>query len=449
MKERPPSDARAAALDALMRGGDSAADLDRVLATAHLRPNDRAFATELAYGTLKMRRALTWSVGRFLNRPFERLEPRLQWILLIGAYQLLYLARVPAHSAVDESVRLASAGGHRGIAGLANAVLRRVATERPVPPKPVDGSDPAALALYASLPDWIARHLIDRFGFTTALEAAQGMNASPRRAIRIDGDAERRSAVLAELAAAGVATHASTLGIPECAVIDAGSDIAPVRALVASGVAAWESEQSQLAVDLLGPVPGERILDACCGRGVKTLMIAGRMGGDGEIWSIDDDAAKLARLNAAAARAGGAPIIHTVAADARLPYPASMPAAFDAALIDAPCSGLGIIGRRADARWRKHPNDPERFSAVQRAVLARAADAVRAGGRLLYVTCSTHPAENERVVDAFLAERPQWRPRPAREATAHLRRIGPYLMTVPGIDGADGFFYASLERMPA
>lgn len=438
--------ARAVALEALSHGGDAAEHLDRALRNADLRPADRAFATELAYGTLKMRRSLEWSVERFVTRPFAQLEPRLRWILLLGAYQLVYLDRVPAHSAVDESVRLARASGHKGIAGLANAVLRKVAVEKPRPPVPTRNGGTAALGLYASLPDWIAAHLIERFGFDDALRAAQGMNGPPARALRLDLRRESAQAFIARLTAGGVKAVPGRYGIPECVVIERLGDGFAVREAIESGQARWQSEESQLAVHLLDPHPGEAVLDVCSGRGVKTTMIAGRLQGDGALWCVEDDDKKVAVLSKAAA---GDPshVIHVVRADARTEYPEPVPPEFDAALIDAPCSGLGVLGRQPDARWRKRETDPARFASVQAAVLRQAAGRVRSGGRLMYVTCSTHPREDESIVDAFLAEHPQWRAAPlALPESSAIRKVGDYALTLPGVDGADGFFYALLIR---
>jgi 16S rRNA (cytosine967-C5)-methyltransferase len=426
--------ARDAALRALLRGGDSAGDLDAELRLAKLEPRDAAFATELAYGTLKMRRALEWSVQTALRRPFESLDPPLRWVLLLGAYQLLYLDRVPAHGAVDESVKLARAHGHAGTAGLANAALRKIATDRPKPPRPSPEDGPTVLGIYASLPDWIAEHFIERFGFDDALRAAEGLNAAPRRAVRLG-------------AGQGPPTgaQAGRYSVPETAIVDSLTDSA--RAYVV------QSEESQLAVHLLDPKPGETIIDICAGRGIKTGMIAGRLGGRGRIVSVDDDETKLAILRRDNARS---PAHSVVRADARLALPDAVPEGADRALIDAPCSGLGILGRRADARWRKSPEDPARFSPVQRAILASAAAKVKRGGTLLYATCSTHIKEDEESVGAFLESHHDWRAIPievsragSSAGTSEMRMRGPYLQIIPGIEGADGFFYARLERRPA
>jgi len=449
-KKSATTTARGVALAALMQGGFAAEDLDRELRSAELGPTDRAFATELAYGTLKMRRALVWSVSRHVSRPFESLDERLRWILLLGAYQLLYLDKVPAHSAVDEAVTLARAGGHGGIAGFANAVLRKVAADKVRPPVPTVSGGAPALGLYASLPDWIASQLIERFGFDEAMRAANGMNGAPRRAFRWSGSGRdlarppRSNQPADELRLSGVEILENRYDIPECLV--AGGLNAFLRDAIADGLVARQSEESQLAVHLLDPKPGEVVLDACCGRGVKTSMIADRLAGEGAVWALDDDERKLAALREMAQHKGWKNL-RVVRADARETYTAQVPAAVDAVLVDAPCSGLGVLGRRPDARWRKREQDPARFARVQASIVRRAAERVRPGGRLLYVTCTTTQVEDEAIVDAYLAENPAWSAADLPLAPSPwLRKIGKYALTVPGIDGGDGFFYAFLVR---
>ncbi|HZV79619.1 MAG TPA: transcription antitermination factor NusB, partial [Candidatus Binatus sp.] len=273
--------ARETALRALMRGGDSGAALDRVLKETRLDDRDRAFATELAHGTLKRRRTLIWAVQSALRKPFDKLDTTLQWILLLGAYQLLYLERVPAHSAVDESVALARRFGHAGIAATANAVLRRVSRERPQPPMPTLEGGAASLGLYASLPDWIAQSYIDRFGFDEAVKIGAAINGPPRRALRADisrwSDAQARTA----LEEGGFEAAYGQLGVPECIVLEhaARGDRRMLDSALGDGRLTFQSEESQYAVHLLAPAGGETVLDVCAGRGVKTGAIAARMRG--------------------------------------------------------------------------------------------------------------------------------------------------------------------------
>ncbi|MDQ2818388.1 MAG: hypothetical protein M3T49_09320 [Candidatus Eremiobacteraeota bacterium] len=443
-----PIGARAIALRGLLAGDDVVRELDAQIRSVRPSPADSALATRIAYGTLKMRRALEWSLMPFLRKPLNSLSEPLRWTLLMGAYQLLYL-RVPAHSAVDESVRLARAQGHAGTAALANAVLRKLSVDGRTPPDPQSDRSIEALALFASLPDWIAQHLVDRFGWATARQIAAGINGAPRRALRLSLDRLTRAAALEALRRANFDARPSAYGIEECVLIEA----APARSRLiedwlASGAAAWQSEHSQLAVHLLAPKPGERIFDVCAGRGVKTAQIAARVGPDGCVYALDDDEPRISQLRRTMARRDFDNVLG-ITADARAPYPRPMPERADAVLLDAPCSALGLLGRRADVRWRKHPTDPARFAAVQRRLLARAAEYVRPGGRLLYVTCSTHPAEDENVIGDFLNGTAQWKPWASDGVAsgASLLELGSYLLSVPGVGGGDGFFYAGVQRL--
>jgi 16S rRNA (cytosine967-C5)-methyltransferase len=433
-------------LRALLVGGSQRA-LELALRESDLTARDRALLTQLVYGTLKMRRALDWSIAVYLKRPITQLSPELLWTLRLGAFQLLYLEKIPAHSAVDESVKLARRTGHAGTAAVANAVLRKIASTpvRPRMPKP---GDPASVfGEYASLPDWLAGHLIDRFGFDLALRIGDGINRLPRRAVRVNTSIAAVAETAASLERAGVTVRASRYGIAECLVLEktpAGS-AAFLNRLIGSGRLTMQSEESQLAVALLDPKPNEVILDVCAGRGVKTGSIAQRR--PAALYALDDAPLKLAGLAQEMVRLN-LDAVETVRADATKAYPDPVPEAVDAVLLDTPCSGIGTLGRRAELRWAKSETDPPRLARTQAAILQQAARAVRPGGRLLYVTCSTDAREDEQIVDEFLAANEQWR---AGALEVHappgaVMRLGNYAMTVPGIDGADGFFYAKLEQ---
>ena len=437
---------REVALRALLVGGSQRA-LELALRDSTLTARDRALLTQLVYGTLKMRRALDWSIAAYLKRPIAQLSPELLWTLRLGAFQLLYLEKIPAHSAVDESVKLARRTGHAGTAAVANAVLRKIASNPIRPPKPSPRDPASVFGEYASLPDWLAGHVIDRFGFDLALRIAEGINRMPRRAVRVNTRIASVAETAASLERAGVTVQGSRYGMAECLVMEktpAGS-AAFINRLIGSGRLTMQSEESQLAVALLDPQPHEVILDVCAGRGVKTGSIAQRQ--PAALYALDDDSLKLSGLAQEMVRLNFN-TVEIVNADATKPYPDPVPRAVDAVLVDAPCSGIGTLGRRAELRWAKSETDPPRLASTQRAILQQAARAVRPGGRLLYVTCSTDSREDEQVVDEFLATNAGW---DARAVDVHappeaVVRLGNYALTVPGIDGADGFFYAKLER---
>jgi 16S rRNA (cytosine967-C5)-methyltransferase len=448
-KGAKPPNPREVALRALLAGGTQT-ELDRALRESDLSARDRALLTQLVYGTLKMQRSLDWSLSRVVRKPPSDLSPALLWSLRLGVYQLLYLDKIPVHSAVDESVKLSRRFGHVGTASVANAVLRKIAVTRLRPPRPSANDDVAALADYVSLPDWIAGHFIARFGFERALQAAEGANQIPRRAARVNTRIASVEDTAEALRRVGVSVQRSRYGIPECLVLESIPPIAApvVQRMIGSGRLTMQSEESQLAVYLLAVASGEMILDVCAGRGIKTGALA--LHSPSKVFAVDDDVQKIAVLQQDMVRLGEERV-EAIIADATQPYVVDPPQGVDAVLVDAPCTGIGTIGRRPDLRWAKKPDDGERLARTQRAILEQAAPHAKAGGRMLYVTCSTDAREDELVVNDFLLAHPDWCAHPLHliAPEGSFIRIGHFILTIPGIDGADGFFYALLARAQA
>ena len=421
--------------------------LDRVLREHELVARDRALLTQLVYGTQKLQRSLDWSLATALKRPIAKLSPALHWTLRMGAFQLLHLEKIPAHSAVDESVKLARRHGHSGTAAVANAVLRKIARFRPLPPRPGPDDGLAAFADYTSLPDWLASHFIERFGFELALQASEGCNRLARRAVRANTRRIGVDEVSEALRRAGIDVAKSRYGIAECLVLRTvpASAAEALQRMIGSGKLTMQSEESQLAAHILAPAPQESALDVCAGRGVKTGGLA--LLGPNHVYAVDDDRTKLALLQQDMVRLGE-DRVEAIAEDATRPYAAGPLAGVDAILVDAPCTGIGTIGRRAELRWVKRADDPARLSHTQASILNEAAKHARPGGRLLYVTCSTDAREDEAVVSQFLEANVDWGSQPialtAPEGT--FLQLGDSVLTVPGIEGADGFFYSLLVR---
>jgi 16S rRNA (cytosine967-C5)-methyltransferase len=403
---------------------------------------DRAFATELAYGSIKMRRALDWYLEPFVGERAQTLPDAIREILRLAVFELVY-TQADAHATVFEFVNLAKRYGHRGLANLVNAVLRSFLRERPGVPEPARFENTSEyLATRYSLPTWIVRQWRETFGDEGAEEVCSAVNDPARAALTVNALKNARDEVAGRLQQAGVETTPSPV-VPESLLLDKGGG--SVHALESQARGAWwtQSESSAMAVEVLNPQPGEAILDVCSGRGNKALQIGARLSGEGTLLCLERDARKAAilarRLDEGGVAAGI--VIGDATASAVLPPEQR----FDRILIDAPCSGTGVIGRHPEARWKKEAADGERLAATQRTILERAARQVGSGGALVYAVCSTDPRETTDVVRGFLSGENFERGLVPAACGSFLTAEGDVLVR-PGIAGRDGFFIARLEH---
>ena len=447
--------ARSAAYDvvqAVLRGDD----LPRALAAFRDRladDRDRALVTEMAGGTFRWLAALDHVVERAADRPIARIDQDVLTVLRLGAYQLLYLDRVPAAAAVNESVRLVKQVGRTSAAGFVNAVLRRVAATRQapgLPPPPGEAGDRETVLAYLTVtgshPRWIVERWLDRYGFQAVAGWIRFNNTAPPLTLRANRLRTTRQELAQRLAEHDVQTEPTRFALDGLTVV-AGN---PYRTPLASrGLFLAQDEASQLVAELVGARPGERILDACAAPGGKTTAIAGAMDRRGMLVAADLRPARVRLLRQTLAGMGAA-----TAGIVRFDLRRGVPFApvFDRVLVDAPCTGLGVLRRDPEIRWRRRPADLPRFAAEQLSMAGHAAGAVRPGGHLVYATCSSEPDENEDVVAAFLDAHPDFEPvHPDRSG-----RIAPglrqvlddrgHLSTTPPDHQLDAFFAVVLRR---
>jgi 16S rRNA (cytosine967-C5)-methyltransferase len=418
----------------------AAESLDRHLRKSSLDPRDRAFVTELAYGTIERRRWLDWQLEPYLGARAAKLPQMIAEILRLGTYQLRAM-RVHEYAAVSESVQLARRFGHPGTAGLVNAVLRRVSTD---PEREVTEADVASpddlLGTRASLPTWLVRMWRERFGDANLQGILDGVNGPAATGLSIDRRKTTRDETIARLAEYGIIALPSAFAA-DAIVLSAAVPTPALREALGDR-AELHSEAACFPVDLLDPQPGERILEACSGRGNKTLQLASAIGDRGTIVSIDTDARKISRAQARLAEAGVSSVTLRTGDASALDGSET----FEAILVDAPCSGLGIIGRQPEARWRKSPDDGGRLAPQQRALIDAAARALAPGGRLVYAVCSTDAREGEGVIDPFLAAHPELERAALPERYAALATPAGDVLVAPGIEGRDGFYIAVMRR---
>jgi 16S rRNA (cytosine967-C5)-methyltransferase len=444
VRKPPPTvaAARRCAYTVLRRVFEDGAWADRALRgeaeRLGLDARDLALATRLAYGAVQRRATLDHVIVALAGRHVDRLEPPVRAALRLGVFQLAYLDRVPAHAAVGESVQLAKEDS-RGGAGLVNAVLRRAAREARGLIEALPEHTPRAAALRHSHPEWIAALWWETLGpeSARALMAADNEPAEP--ALR----ANTLRTTAAELAARLPVFSHPAPDLPEGLVLEAPFD--------AHGAPEWreglfmpQSRAAMTVARLLGPLPGERVLDLCAAPGGKTTHLAALMEDRGTLVAVERHRGRAAALARTAQRMG-ATCVEVRAGDAAAEHE---PEAYDRVLVDPPCSDLGTLASRPDARWRKTADQPARLAATQGAILRAGAAAVRPGGTLVYSTCTISPAENEGVVAAFLADHTAFEVDDLREAVPVWQHpsVPRHLQTLPHRDGTEGFFIARLRR---
>ncbi len=461
-----PRTSREVALEVLHRvdtgGAWSGTLLRRLLDRSALSPVDEALATELALGTLRHRAEVDWALARFSRTPLAALPSRIRAVLRLGAYQVLFLDKIPPRAACWEAVEMAKRVGHAGTARLVNAVLRRLAdAPAPIP----DGGDTIeGIALRFSHPAWLVARWIERFGpgETCALCAAN--NATPPSAVRLNTLRGSPEDLAARLARTGVETAPSAL-LPEGRRITAG----PAAARRDAYEAGWftpQDEGSMLVARVVAPHPGETVIDACAAPGGKTTHLAALMENRGRLIACDILSAKLEAVSRQCARLGVtiAEVRELDAAQVGTVYPG----AADRVLVDAPCSGLGVVRRRPEIKWRLQPEDLVEMAVGQRRLLSGAAGSVRPGGLLVYSVCTFEPEEGPAVASAFLQEHPEFVPAeitgwppggwlpgewppprgggPVEPAAAQGAPSTGTVFLYPHRTGTDGFFIAAFRR---
>jgi 16S rRNA (cytosine967-C5)-methyltransferase len=404
--------AREAAYQVVLRVFEDDAYADRVLRTAAaaLDSRDRALAQRLAYGTVQRVRTLDHAITTLGKRPVRKLDPPVRAALRLGAYQLGF-TDVPAHAAVNESVELVRAARLERAVPFTNAVMRRLTAGIEQLLTELPESTPAEVALKHSYPDWVAELWWRELGPEDALALMRAQNEPPERVVRLN---RRRS---------GEVEGRPDPDLPDALHVERIDEEA-----LAAGLIWPQSRGSQLAGLAVGSRPGERTLDLCAAPGGKATQL------EGEVVAVELHEGRARELEENVRRLG-ADNVTVVNADAtELPLELT---GFDRVLVDAPCSGLGVLAGRPDLRWRARPL-PE----LQQELLRVAAERVKPGGTIVYSVCTINPEENEAIVDAsglraepLGDEWPQFR---------HPRRPE-FLLTLPHVHGTSGFFIARVR----
>jgi 16S rRNA (cytosine967-C5)-methyltransferase len=427
---------RRVAIDALLRIEDGAFAhlvLPPMLRQRQLAPRDRGLVTDLVYGTTRVQRTVDFLLTPLSSRPLETLDPPVRAALRLGAYQLL--RGVPAHAAVAETVDAVAPRSR----GFVNGVLRALARAGPPWPLP-EGDSTEALGVQTSHPDWIVQTLVDEYGMDDAQATLKLDNEPPAVTLRVNRTRSTTTNVEAELTSGGVEFERGAL-VPDSLVLRRTGDVAALPSVV-SGRATPQDQSSQAVVALLDPRSAELVLDVAAAPGGKATAAAECMDGTGLVVAADLHPGRVRALGRAVQRLGLDHVVAPVAADGRaLPVRDGV---FDRVLLDAPCSGLGVLRRRPDARWRIEPTDVATLAALQQQMLAAAARVVRAGGRLVYSVCTLTREETLGVDEWARHHLPEFIARPV--PAAPWRPHGRGALLLPADASTDGMFVLVLER---
>jgi len=408
-----------------------------------LSEQDRRFITELVYGTVKTIATLDWMLSHYLSRPLAKVAPAIRNILRLGMYQLFFLDKVPASAACNQSVELAKKFGHAGTVKFVNGVLRSASRNPEKVIYPDKKTEPAKyLALKYFHPEWLVERWLKRLGPVACEQLCITNNTVPPLSIRTNTIKITRSELLHRLANEGVNCQASKWA-PEGILCYEHSGLNTLESLKA-GLFQVQDESSMLVAHVLDPQPGEFIIDACGAPGGKTTHIAALMNNTGQVLSTDIYEHKLALTRENSERLG-LTNIKTRALDA-VTLDSLYTLKADRVLVDAPCSGLGVLRRKPDSRWRKSEVTLKELPKLQAAILASAAECVKPGGVLVYSTCTTEPEENQQIVESFLQTHTAFSLETAGQYLPGQKRSEIMLQLWPHTDGVDGFFIARMTR---
>ncbi|AJC24003.1 MULTISPECIES: 16S rRNA (cytosine(967)-C(5))-methyltransferase RsmB [Bacillus] len=418
--------------------------LTSVIKTNTLSDQDRGLLTELVYGTLQNKIALDYMLKPFIRKP-NKVKPWVIQLLRLSAYQMEYLEKIPDRAAIHEAVEIAKKRGHKGIASFVNGILRSL--QREGAPSFAEIEDPVLrLSTETSHPEWLVKEWVEAYGFEAAEKICRIHLSPPKQTLRVNHIKSDRDAVLNEMENAGLEAEAGDLS-PDAIKLLKGS-IANT-AFFQNGRVSIQDESSMLVARALDPKPGETVLDACAAPGGKSAHIAELMENEGSLTSLDLHRHKVKLIKEGAERLG-LTIIDAQTMDARKAGEAFGAERFDRVLVDAPCSGFGVIRRKPDMKYTKTPEDSRRLAEIQLGILREIAPLVKKGGTLVYSTCTMDRTENEEVMHAFIQEHPEFEPDLSLEKRLP-EKARPFvqdgsLQILPHYFGTDGFFISSMRK---
>ncbi|MEY8347400.1 16S rRNA (cytosine(967)-C(5))-methyltransferase RsmB [Bacillus cereus] len=437
---------RELALDGLMQveksGAYSNLLLNNLIEKSEIDRKDIGLLTEIVYGTIQRRDTLDYYLQPFLRK---KVEAWVKVLLRLSLYQMIYLDRVPERAAIHEAVEIAKRRGHKGIAGMVNGVLRSI--QREGVPSVEEIQDPVKrLAVAMSHPEWLVQEWVSAYGLETAQKMCEVNMLPPVSAARVNVDKATVEEAIALLENEGIQAKYGDLS--EDAIQIEKGNVAHTKAFQ-KGILSIQDESSMLVARALEPSEGDAVLDSCAAPGGKTTHIAERLKGTGKVTSLDLHPHKV-RLIEQQAKRLDLENVESKALDARKVQEHFANESFDKILVDAPCSGFGVIRRKPDIKLGKEKGDSERLSTIQLSILEKVAPLLKTGGRLVYSTCTIEKIENEQVIEQFLQEHPEFE----WDTTMKERmpeKLHPYInegqvQILPHYFATDGFYIACLRK---
>ena len=412
---------------------------------------ERAFCTELVYGTLRNLLKIDFILGRLLSRPLPSLKVPVKNTLRVAIYQLLFLPEIPERAVCHAAVEQVKASRFSGLAGMVNGVIRSFLRTRNQLSWPDRDSQPVEfLSVTYSHPAWLVERWLNRWGWELTERLLAIDNEKPPLTVRMNRLRSDFADLRRELTAAGVEL-ANGRWLDEALTVQSLPGALEDLVAFRDGKLFAQDESSMLVAHLVNPSPGETVIDLCAAPGGKSTHLAELMNNSGTVYSIDDHPHKINLIAENAARLGIS-VIAPQLADARQFGPPDT-ATIDAILVDAPCSGTGVLRRRVDARYRRQPEDSAELIRLQREILDHAAELVKPGpgGRIVYSTCTLEPEENQEQIRWFCEKHPEFQPvnwrgfLPSRLVADLADATAPWANVLPSSGGGDGFFLCRLE----
>ncbi|SFE40101.1 16S rRNA (cytosine(967)-C(5))-methyltransferase RsmB [Alteribacillus iranensis] len=422
--------------------------LNHVLNEGRIAEKDSNLLTELVYGTIKRKNTLDYYLGHFINKGISTLDSWVLQLLRLSLYQLIYLDRIPDRAVVHEAVNIAKKRGHKGVSSLVNGVLRSVQRQG-VPNIDSSLSTLEKLSIETSHPVWLLEEWRETYGTEQAEKMAYKNLETPYVTIRVNRLQTKKETVKYKLENHHDCQLDDGKLAPEALRVISGHVIG--SEVYKTGDITVQDESSMLPSRLLDPKPGMLVLDACAAPGGKTTHMAEMMDNEGDIHAFDIHRKKVGLIDEQASRLGIS-IIKADALDARKLTSRFETLRFDRILVDAPCSGYGVIRRKPELKWQKQKEDLERFPGIQLSILEEASELLKEGGRLVYSTCTVRKEENEEVVEMFLKNNRDF----VRDSSASENFPSPLqefdkekdgqVTILPHYFDTDGFFMAALKK---